>query len=686
MLSLGIDTGGTYTDAVLFDPDRGVVASAKALTTRHDLGIGIAEAIASVLGGRGEAAGTQIGLVSISTTLATNALVEGRHAPVCLILIGQGAEALERAGLGRALGDDPVVFVSGGHDAGGLEQQPLDTDAIREAVRCQAGRVEAFAIAGYFAVRNAGHERAARAIVHEACDLPVTCSHELSAGLDAPRRAMTAVLNARLVPLIRQLIDAVRATLAGHGIDAPLMLVRGDGSLLAAEEVRLRPVETILSGPAASVVGARYLCGLDDAVVSDIGGTTTDIALLVGGLPRISPRGATVGGWRTMVEAVAVHTFGLGGDSEVQDDGRGGLAVGPRRVVPLSLLARDYPGCVDRLRMQLERVPAEYAGRFALRGHTPATAAGLSRVERQLLDGLVGGPRALSGWIDSRVAERALLRLARRELVWLSGFTPSDAAHVLGIQRTWSVEAARLGAGLWAQTVAIGDGQAEPFARAVIEALVEASARAITVAALAGESPGGSAGGGEGPDPARLEPLLRSQPIARAFGGADDHDRLIDVQVRLCRPLVGIGAPAPLYYDAIADRLGARLEVPERAGVCNAVGAVAGSVIQRARIVITAPEEGRYRVHLAEGVEDFGSLEDAAGRAAAAGAARVRAAALAGGAAAPVVQSRREDTIVEGAGGLRVFVETVVEVTASGRPAFGGGGQNCAPSGISAGS
>ncbi len=121
------------------------------------------------------------------------------------------------------------------------------------------------------------------------------------------------------------------AHLAAVGIAAPLMVVRGDGALISAAMARERPIETILSGPAASIVGARWLTGETDALVSDIGGTTTDVALLRDGRPEIDPLGARVGGWRTMVEAVAMRTTGLGGDSEVHlvRGARRRLAAGP---------------------------------------------------------------------------------------------------------------------------------------------------------------------------------------------------------------------------------------------------------------------------------------------------------------------------------------------------------------------
>src|SRR5690606_9164098 len=132
-----------------------------------------------------------------------------------------------------------------------------------------------------------------------------------------PRRAVTAALNARLTGMIAGLIAGAEAMLAARGIRAPLMLVRGDGSLVAAGFARARPIETILSGPAASLVGAAHLTGLSDAVVSDIGGTTTDIGLLGASRPAVAAEGASVGGYRTMVQAVDMSTHGLGGDSEV---------------------------------------------------------------------------------------------------------------------------------------------------------------------------------------------------------------------------------------------------------------------------------------------------------------------------------------------------------------------------------
>jgi N-methylhydantoinase A/oxoprolinase/acetone carboxylase beta subunit len=179
-------------------------------------------------------------------------------------------------------------------------------------------------------------------LVTEITGKPVSCSHHLSARLNGPKRSLTAVLNARLIGLIDRLITRARSRLRELGVTAPLMVVRGDGALISAEFALERPIETILSGPAASIVGARWMTGARDALVSDIGGTTTDIALLRDGRPAIDPDGARVGAYRTMVEAVAMRTTGLGGDSEVHfvtEGLRSGLRLGPRRVLPTALIA-----------------------------------------------------------------------------------------------------------------------------------------------------------------------------------------------------------------------------------------------------------------------------------------------------------------------------------------------------------
>src|ERR1700677_3064074 len=490
-LWLGLDTGGTFTDAVLLAGGRRVIASAKALTTPWNLAIGIGKAIRAVLeelpstAGRGD-----VSLVSVSTTLATNAVVENRFSPVCALLIGFDEAMTERSGIGKR-GAGAVVRIQGGHSATGEESSALDEAAIEAAVAAHDARVEAFAVAANFSVRNPEHELSARQIIRRLSKKPVTCAHELSSKLDAPRRALTAVLNARLTPQIWHLIEALSRVLVEESIDAPLMIVKGDGSLMRADVALEYPVETILSGPAASVVGAGFLTGLADFVVSDMGGTTTDVAVVIGGRPAIRAEGALVGSWRTLVAAVDVRTIGLGGDSEVGFDRQLRLKVGPRKAMPLSLLAHTFPETLEDLRAlaDLAHLP-EFATQFAFRNPDREASEHLPSLERRIWNALDLRPRRVSAAVRNASGLEGLRRLADAGLVTLAAFTPRDAMHVLDVQRGWCREAAERGA----RILAIEERHARA-APAVVpprelcerthEPVVRRSARALLEAALA---------------------------------------------------------------------------------------------------------------------------------------------------------------------------------------------------------
>ncbi|MDO6964674.1 hydantoinase/oxoprolinase family protein [Rhizobium alvei] len=656
---LGIDTGGTYTDAVLFSPAEGVTARAKSLTTRHDLAEGIRGAVDNVLRDTGTDP-RDIRLASLSTTLATNALVEGQGGRVCLVMIGFGPEDLERDGLKTAIGSDPVLFLPGGHNVHGHEN-PLVMAGLEAEIDGLSQSVSAFAVAGYFAVRNPEHELRVRDFIRSRTGLPVTCSHDLSSKLGGPRRALTTLLNARLVSMIDRLIGSCEDFLRNRGVDAPLMVVRGDGALISSGEARLRPIETILSGPAASLVGARFLTGLDNAVVSDIGGTTTDVAILDNGKPRLDENGAVVGGYRTMVQAVAMRTYGLGGDSEVHVDIRsldGSLNLGPRRILPLSLIAHLHgDGVVEMLDRQLKAAHAgRYDGRFAVRSGLPDRfASGLSNPDQALYARIGQEPIALNDLLTTSMQKASLDRLVARGLVHLCGVTPSDAMHLVGRQGQWRKDAARLGLEILARS---RDASGKPIAdtpeemAAKIEARMTLQSSQVILAAALGED------GVEGVDPARSVPVARS--LARTPG-------VVRFSMALDRPLIGLGASAHVYYPAIAAMLAAESVIPSDAGVANAIGAVAGEISQTVTVVVTSPEEGIYIV--SGGGETLRRTGEAQTLAMARERAleAARSLAIASGAEEPVLSMNEviEAPEIEGS---RKLVEARFVATASGRP------------------
>lgn len=653
---LGIDTGGTYTDAVLFDPDKGVVRAAKSLTTKHDLTIGVKKAILQALGDDSP----PISLVGLSTTLATNALVEGHGGPAALVMIGFGPDALDRADLKEALRNDPALFIAGGHDASGVALAPLDEARLVEEALKVAPLVEAFAVTSHFAVRNPAHERRAAELLTAATGRPVTASHELTARLDGTRRALTTLLNARLIGDIHRLIGGVQGLLHERGIQAPLMVTKGDGSLVTAATALRRPVETILSGPAASVVGAAHLSGLKDVMVSDIGGTTTDIAFLKDGRPELDPNGARVGRFRTMVEAIAVHTSGLGGDSETRRDDAKQLVLGPRRAVPLALLAQQHPQVLAEMRAQLERPfwrPLD--GMFALRLRSLEDPDSLPRLVREVWDWLADGPMSLDEICERRHAGRYLERLIDRGLVIRAAFTPSDAAHILGKQETWDVEGARLGAqlrGRYDSLIEKDDRLQEPehFAQRVLEQAICQTACALLAAAFAED-------GFVEAETKQVHALLNRAVAARGEG-------LTRPRVDLKLPVVAIGAPARLLYPEACARLATEAVIPTHAEVSNAIGAVAGDVVQQVHVTIGLIEQQRIRVYCEAGPFDTYVLEEALARARVEAERQARQKAEEAGATEIMMILAEKITMADTGGGDQILVEAVVSATASGRP------------------
>lgn len=604
-LLLGVDTGGTYTDAVLIRDEIEVIASAKALTTRTDLALGIGSAVRAVLAQTGIAAG-DVAMASLSTTLATNALVEGQGGRVGLVYIGFDARDLETHGLAEALRGDPALMLAGGHNHAGGEAVPLDIATLEAWLETEQA-VSAYAVAGLFATRNPAHENRVAKLIEEMTGRPVSCSHHLSARLNGPKRALTALLNARLIGLTHRLIGRAEDVLRDIGITAPLMVVRGDGALMSAAQAKARPIETILSGPAASIVGARWLTGASEALVSDIGGTTTDVAVLRGGKPAIDPNGAQVGPYRTMVEAVAMRTFGLGGDSEVQvvaDGLIGAIRLGPRRVLPVSLLATDAPDVVhEALEAQLRSaVPGEHDARF-VRAVAGMDAAGLSERDRTLLGRIGDTVHPLGNVLRSRMESQSLQRLVARGLVQMAGATPSDASHVLGNLAVWDRDAAEKALVLLGRKrTGAGDSLARDpvaMARMIVDQLTEQTTLAMLETAFSEEDTDFGESSAN---------LARHVLMQRGLAG---HRGLITLKAGLAVDVIGLGASAATYYPAVGERLNTTMILPDHAGVANAIGAVVGRVTLRKSGSVTAPTEGKYRVHLESGPEDFNDPDSA---------------------------------------------------------------------------
>ena len=589
---LGVDTGGTYTDAVILEDEERVVAFSKALTTHSDLSLGIGSAIQKAVKQRNTAP-EKISLVSLSTTLATNALVEGQGDRVALVMIGFQDSDLEKHSIFDALKGDPFLVIEGGHNYAGFEKSPLAKNKLSRWVSEIKG-VSAYAVCSQFAVRNPEHELEAAEIIRKLTDKPVSLSHQISAKLNGPKRALTAVLNARLIALIDLLIIKAEHVIKSLGILAPLMVVRGDGALISAAQAREKPIETILSGPAASIVGARWLTGETEAIISDIGGTTTDIAVLMGGKPAIDPRGASVGPYRTMVEAVAMYTFGLGGDSEVKlrVEGLGGdISLGPKRVIPVALAASIEPDLIHQtLDNQLKNeTPNDFDARF-IRRTRASTEPVLSERDDKVYRRIGEQFYPMSEVVKSRLDLQSVIKLVSVGVAQISAVTPSDASHVLGKSNAWDKEAAIKAIDLFARrrngSGELLAGSTAQMAERIVCQLTDQTSSSILEMAFSEEK----VDFGDKPD------VLAKHPLTQ-FGLAGYSD-LIKVNVGISKKIIGLGASAPTYYPAVGTELNCEVILPEYAGVANAIGAVVGKIVMRESGVISSPSEGKYLVHL----------------------------------------------------------------------------------------
>ena len=647
-LGLGIDAGGTYTDAVLFDfATRSVLAKAKALTTYSDLLEGIRNALAQLPADR--LAGVH--LTALSTTLATNAIVEGRGCKVGVIALSPWDWTEDE------LDHKPLVNIQGAVSITGDIIEHLDEDACRGAARrlVEHERCSAIVVAGYATVRNPVQANRVREIVRESFDIPVLCVHEISHRLNMYQGAQTAIANARLLPIINNLLDSVHKALADFRVPGRLMVVKGDGSSVDEAIARSRPVETILSGPAASVSGGRILSGLRDAIIMDIGGTTTDCSVIRGGRARVCPDGARIGTWTMNVDAIEILTTGLGGDSRIDFDRERNIHIGPVRCLPFSHLAHRHDAALEFLKSfpSGSYANCESAAPLDVLFRDGPVSLDLTEQERRLLDILEEGPiAAVDATRRLMLPARIFLpiqRLVASGAVKLGALTPTDLLHVTGAFTRWNVEAARLALGHFARLFGTTPEQVLALAS---QELARRVFREIVRREVAAERPAMT------DLPMDWDFLLDKAFLNDAQG--------LGVALSIRRPVVAIGAPASAIVLPVAGRMNVKIVVPEHAEVANAVGAIASEVSMTCELVIRPGPVGNYVLYAPDGPMEFVELERATNTALKLARDCARDRARAAGAAAPEIMVTRRDGIGSIADGASVFIERVVAATASG--------------------
>ncbi len=531
---IGIDTGGTFTDAVLVEQESGkVIETAKEITTHHNLALGTGKALAALLG-KSSVSAEQIDGVAVSTTLATNSVVENKGARVAIIVIGYVRHF--------KLPVKAVVFVKGGHTIKGEEEQPLDIEYLVTLLEGLKNEVDAFGVCSAMSMINPNHELVTEKAISMIAPKPTFCSHRISQQAGMEERAATAGLHAKLMPIMEDFVEGVSSAMEEQNLDCPMIIVSGNGKPVEKDFAVKNAGITVASGPACTATFGA-LSAKQDSLVIDVGGTTTDITMLENGKLVMDKEGCQIGLWKTHVEAVNMFTGGIGGDSHVIINDDLTLTIGPNRVLPFSRSQnlpplKDWLGTDTRAKtIQIVEggtcsVPKNGEIFSLLQEHKSLTPAQLRE-----MTGLGGIP--LQNILDD---------LSRNLLLTETGFTPTDALHVLGIlnfgDREKAIEAAEI-------LSALRNQSPEEFCQDILSQT-------------------------EG----IIENMLIDYVIQRYWGNSltnfisrkNDHP-VLNVQFTLRIPLIGIGAAAKHLLPNVAKKLGTSISFPENCEVGNAIGA-----------------------------------------------------------------------------------------------------------------
>jgi len=602
MLGLGIDTGGTCTDAVIYDFDTGrIVSSGKAQTTKSNLEIGIANAIDTL----DQDLVRRVSRVALSTTLATNACLENKGARAKLLMLGFYPDLLDHlkeiyASYGL---EDMSRFILMDAKVEGLYSQPFDPDweMLRKEAAGWFADCDSIGVVQKHPRANGGRfELTAREILKETTDHPVTISYDISNETDILKTCAGTLLNARLIPLLVEFIDAVRHVLKRRGLTVPISIIRSDGTMMPEKMAQLYPVETILCGPAASTVGGNALCSKENAIVVDMGGTTTDIAIVRGSLPVLAEDGIRIGQWKTMVQGLYVDTIALGGDSAIRYTDKE-MFLDTERVIPLCALAASWDHVLPCLENLTEQEPWSMvpAYEFFVLQKDITGVEGYTDYEQELCRKLTGKPliiRELSERMGKYPKLLGTERLERDGVIIRSGLTPTDMMVLKGDFTMYDAAPVRAALrSLAVNTALTAEDIPDIIYEKVCRRLYDTLGRVILQQQYPDRKEKLTGDGLQlildcfyEQAKARLD---REEVNGRACQDTEETDQeMLPGRLALTTdyPLVGVGAPVHVFLPRVGSLLGTEVMIPAHAGVANALGAIACRKAVHEQIVIHA--------------------------------------------------------------------------------------------------
>ena len=612
-IGIGIDTGGTFTDIVAYDLEtKEILAKGKSNTTHGNLIIGISRAL-DVLPPENLKTAE---VVCISTTLATNACIENKGGRAKLFIFGLTNELMHRFSVQENYGIpyDSVNCIDTNSSADGLYIDEPDWDGIVEEHGDWIRDGDIIAVSELFStLSGAPCEKKFKALIEERFGKTCVCSNELTSEINAIQRGATALLNARLLPLVCEFIESIKQEFKKRGCSAPIKVVRSDGSLMSADFSMSHPVETILSGPASSVLAGKGFTDSPNYVVVDMGGTTTDVSIVKNNNPVVMKDGVKIASWKTSVKGIDVSPYGLGGDSAIRLY-EGELALDSRRVMPLCAAASLWPEIKDMLRELLEK---KHVNRYPLHEvfyllKEPKNLENFEPDEIRLVKALSDRPcmiEHLKDRCDIDIYHFDSERLESEEVIMRCGLTPTDFMHIKGDFDSYDAEASRLAAKYL--LFCLGREQSEENILSLADTAYE-----LVYCKLYG---------------CIIKTLLAKQYPAQFSEGFDDQmiflineawknrekpsENLVNCLMNTDFTLIGIGAPIGIFLPQVAKALNTRCIIPEHSEVANAIGALNANVHTVFKVDISQRLSSTgskfYIAHLPEGSQVFEVLDEA---------------------------------------------------------------------------
>jgi N-methylhydantoinase A/oxoprolinase/acetone carboxylase beta subunit len=525
---IGIDTGGTFTDSVLKNFETGKIESfAKVPTTHYDLGKGIEDCLEILLKDK-NIKREEIKIIGVSSTLATNAVVEKKGGDTALFIIGiEKHMELPVAGF---------KFIDGGHDVFGNEVKELNMEALVDGALFFKGNVDSYAVVSAMSFANPAHELVAKKAINLVDDKPVFISSDVSSAPGLEERAATAVLNAKLMPVMENFIKGLKKSVVKFADIKTLKIIDGEGGFLNFDEAVKRSVKTFGSGPASTAYFG--VINSDNALVCDIGGTTTDI-LLVENKKPVTDETSKIGELDTHVKTVRMKTIGLGGDSRIGLDLRKKLFTGPGRVEPLCFkenipFPEKWMGISENDVLYYlnpdENSPAEIKKCFKKKEFLTL---------KEFYELLGRGEKT-----KERIED-----YAKKQLLGVCGFTPTDALCILGKIDAPFKEHSFQAASVISKELEISEVQlCEKIISNAEDKIVDAVVEFFTTHS-------------SGKKIAEVFPDWRSNKYLKIEFGSKF-------------PIIGAGAAAAHFLEGVAKKLKTELILPDFYEVGNALGAL----------------------------------------------------------------------------------------------------------------